>query len=343
MRDVAKRAGVSITTVSHVLNETRPVAKTTCARVLKAAASLHYYKNTSARLLVRGQSDLVGLIISDIENPFFPELIKSFEKACAAERMEMLLAATNYDPAQEKMAVRRMLENRVRGVAVMTSQFDPVLEELLASRKVPVVRLGSGSAGDYRSNIAFNYRQGLREALQHLAGFGHSEIAVATGPLNQVSAREYKKAALRMMQQLGLKPFSVTEGDHQPESGARLAKELLQCRPRPTAILCGNDRMAIGAVGTLESMGFSVPGDVSVVGADDIWMARYCHPPLTTVRLPRDVLGEMAFKVLEEMLRSGRKPGTEHSLDTHLVVRCSSGGAPGRPLTRSPRRVVGRA
>ncbi|MBV8864608.1 MAG: LacI family DNA-binding transcriptional regulator, partial [Acidobacteriaceae bacterium] len=134
MNDVARRAGVSITTVSHVLNETRPVAEKTRARVLRAAAELNYYKNTSARLLVRGQSDLLGLIISDIENPFFPELIKSFERACAAERMEVLLCATNYDRNQAKTASRRMLENRVRGVAVMTSQFDRELEAQLTGK-----------------------------------------------------------------------------------------------------------------------------------------------------------------------------------------------------------------
>lgn len=328
MRDVARRAGVSITTVSHVLNETRPVADYTRARVLRAASALHYFKNTSARLLVRGQSELLGLIVSDIENPFFPELIKSFEQACSVERMEMLLGATNYDAAQAETAVKRMLENRVRGVAVMTSQFSPELETLLARQKVPLVRLGSGKAGPYRSTITLNYRRGLTEALRHLYELGHRRIALATGPLKQVSASDYKRAALKAMQELGLQPVCVSEGDHGPESGARVAREMLMRKPLPTAFLCGNDRMAIGAVGAVEDLGFRVPEDLSVVGADDIWMTRYCHPPLTTIRIPRDMLGQLALDVLHEMIHSKRRTGSNHLLDTQLIVRRSTGELP---------------
>ncbi len=332
MRDVAHRAGVSITTVSHVLNETRPVAEKTRATVLRAAAELNYYKNTSARLLVRGQSDLLGLIISDIENPFFPELIKSFERACAVERMEVLLCATNYDPKQAETALRRMLESRVRGVAVMTSQFDRGLEAQLTGKDVPLVLLGSPPARKYRSNIAINYRKGLAEAIGHLYQLGHRDMALATGPQGQVSALAFKDAALGEMRKLGLKPFRVIEGDHRPESGARAARELLARTPRPTAILCGNDKMAIGALGMAEDLGFRVPEDFSIVGADDVWMTRYCHPPLTTIRIPRDVLGQLAFDVLMKMLRSKRKQGSEHVLDTELVARRSTGQAIAREL-----------
>ncbi len=327
MNDVAKKAGVSITTVSHVLNETRPVAEKTRARVLRAAAELNYYKNTSARLLVRGQSDLLGLIISDIENPFFPELIKSFERACAAERMEVLLCATNYDRTQAQTALRRMLENRVRGVAVMTSQFDRELEAQLTGKDIPLVLLGSPPARKYRSNIAINYQKGLSEAIRYLYQLGHRDMALATGPQDQVSAIAFKEAAVAEMRALGLKPFRVLEGDHRPESGARATRELLGRTPKPSAILCGNDRMAIGALGAAEDLGFRVPEDFSIIGADDVWMTRYCHPPLTTIRIPRDLLGQLAFDVLMKMLRSKRKQGSEHVLNTELVARRSSGEA----------------
>ena len=332
MNDVAKKAGVSITTVSHVLNDSRPVAEETRARVLRAAAELNYYKNTSARLLVRGQSDLLGLIISDIENPFFPELIKSFERACAAERMEVLLCATNYDRTQAGTALRRMLENRVRGVAVMTSQFDRELEAQLTEKDVPLVLLGSPPARKYRSNIAINYRKGLSEAIRYLYQLGHRKMALATGPQDQLSAIAFKEAAIAEMSELGLKPFCVLEGDHRPESGASAARELLGRTPRPSAILCGNDRMAIGALGTAEGLGFRVPEEFSIIGADDVWMTRYCHPPLTTIRIPRDVLGQLAFDVLMKMLRSKRKQGSEHVLDTELVTRRSTGEAASRKL-----------
>jgi DNA-binding LacI/PurR family transcriptional regulator len=330
MRDVANKAGVSITTVSHVLNETRPVAKGTRDRVLKAIQELSYYKNTSARLLVRGQSDLLGLIISDIENPFFPELIKSFERTCASERMEVLLCATNYDRTQAENAVRRMLENQVRGVAVMTSQFYAELEAQFTEKNVPVVLLGSPPARKNRSHIAIDYSRGISQAVRHLYDLGHRAIALATGPQDQVSAIAHKEAVVSAMKKLGLKPFCMIEGDHRPESGAKAATELLTARRQPTAIFCGNDRMAIGAIGAAMDLNVRVPQDVSIVGTDDVWMARYSHPPLTTVRLPRETLGQLAFEALTKMLRSRTHRGLEHVLQTELVVRRSTASAGNR-------------
>jgi len=246
--------------------------------------------------------------------------------------MEVLLCATNYDRTQAETALRRMLENRVRGVAVMTSQFDRKLEAQLTEKGVPLVLLGSPPARKYRSTIAINYRKGLFEAIRFLYQLGHRAMALATGPQDQVSAIAFKEAAVTEMRKLGLKPFCVLEGDHRPESGARAARELLGRTPRPTAILCGNDKMAIGALGTAEDLGFRVPEDFSIVGADDVWMTRYCHPPLTTIRIPRDVLGRLAFDVLMKMLRSKRKQGSEHVLDTELVARGSTGEATSKRL-----------
>ncbi len=327
MRDVAERAGVSITTVSHVLNETRPVSDETRERVLGAIAHLNYFKNTSARLLVRGHSDLFGLIISDVENPFFPELIKSFEQACASHRMEVLLCATNYDEAQAKNAVRRMLENKVRAVAVMTSQFARELEAQFIRQHVPVVVLSSPPASRGRSHIAIDYERGISQAIHHLYELGHRAIALATGPLDQLSAAAHKDAVIAAMRKLGCKPFRIIEGDHRPESGGSIARELLDAPQRPTAIFCGNDRMAIGAIGAALDLGFRVPQDVSIMGSDDVWIARYSHPPLTTVRIPRDTLGTLAFTALTKMLATKRHKGTDYILQTELVIRASTDAA----------------
>ncbi len=333
MRDVARRAGVSITTVSHVLNETRPVAEETSARVLKAIRELDYYKNTSARLLVRGQSDLLGLIISDIENPFFPEMVKSFERECVAQRLEILLCATNYERSHAQNAVRRMLENRVQAVAVMTSQFDAELQRQLTAKNVPLVVLGSSAAAKNRSSIDIGWSSGISDAVGHLHGLGHRQVALATGPLDQVSAVAHHDAVLHALKSFELKAFRVLEGDHSPESGAQAAKLLLSAAPRPTAIFCGNDRMAIGAIGAARELGFNVPEEVSIVGSDDVWIAKYSSPPLTTVRIPRDTLGRLAFDVLTRMVRSKGHAGHRHVVRTELVVRAStSPAANGRPV-----------
>jgi LacI family transcriptional regulator, repressor for deo operon, udp, cdd, tsx, nupC, and nupG len=193
------------------------------------------------------------------------------------------------------------------------------------------VLLGPGPKRRCRSNVAIDYSTGLAEALAHLQKLGHENIAVATGPQNQVSAIEYRKTVLEEMKKRRVKPFRILEGDHRPESGARAAREILSGRQRPTALLCANDRMAIGAIGAAVDLGLRVPEDLSVIGADDIWIARYCQPPLTTVRIPRDTLGRMAFDILIGMIRAKGKMGSEHVLKTELVVRRST-GADGKRL-----------
>jgi len=330
MSDVARKAGVSVTTVSHVINETRPVARYTRDRVLSAVRELSYYKNASARLLVRGESNSFGLIISDIENPFFPELIKSFEQACLSRGMETILCTTNYARDQAQKAVRRMLESRVRGVAIMTSQLDSDLLAQLAGNHLPLVLLDSPPKRAGRSNIAVNYSHGISEAVKHLGDLGHRAIAVITGPINRISASTHRENLISALRQVRCEPFRVIEGDNRPESGAAAARDLLSSPNRPTALLCGNDRMAIGAMSAAFGLGFRVPEDISVIGADDVLFARYLNPPLTTIRVPRDRLGKLCFETLERMLKTKRHLGIEQTVETELVVRQSTGPASSR-------------
>ncbi len=328
MQDVAARAGVSLTTVSHVLNRTRPVAKETQERVLRTARELNYYANASARLLASGSSNTLGLIISDIENPFFAELIKSFEMECLAHGMEVLLSTTNYDPAQGRKAVRRMLESKVGGVAVMTSQLgEGLLGELVASG-TPVVLLDGGGPGPYKSSAAVDYLPGAKEVVLHLAELGHRRFGFIAGPANRVSALTYRDAVVGAVAEVGLPRPLVLETPNTPESGAQAVREWLSKGRLPSAILCGNDLCAFGAIGAIFEAGLHVPAAVSVVGADDISFARFSHPPLTTVRLPRDVLGRTAFAALQRLLKSKRHAGRLYPIETQLVVRQSTGPAP---------------
>lgn len=327
MNDVARKAGVSVTTVSHVINETRPVARETRDRVLQVIRELSYYKNASARLLVRGESDSFGLIISDIENPFFPELIKNFEQACLSKGMDTVLCTTNYSRYQAQKAVKRMIESRVRGVGIMTSQLDSDLVAHLAANRLPVVLLDSPPKRGGRSNIVVNYSLGISEATKHLYDLGHRAIAVVTGPLDRISAVTHRESLILALKQVGCEPFRIVEGDNRPESGVAAARELLSAPIRPTALFCANDRMAIGAMSAAFSMGLRVPQDVSIIGTDDIVLARYTNPPLTTVRVPRDRLGKVCFEILERMLRTKRQLGIEQMVETQLVIRESTGPA----------------
>ena len=327
MQDVAARAGVSVTTVSHVLNSTRPVAHATRDRVLSAARELNYYKNASARLLARGRSDAYGLIISDIENPFFAELIKAFEIACLEKGMTTLLSTTNYNTEQARKAVRRMIESKVAGVAVLTSQLDAELIEELIASSTPMVLLDGEKILPWRSSVHVDQHPGAFQAVQHLRELGHTRFGFIAGPSHRVSAANYRRAVVLAIADAELPPPQVLETSNTPEAGAAAILEWLSRGELPTAILCGNDLCAFGAMGAIVEAGLRIPDDVSVVGADDIAFARFSHPPLTTVRIPRDLAGRAAFDALQRMIKSKRRTGREYAIRTLLVVRQSTGPA----------------
>ncbi len=325
MADVAKRAGVSVTTVSHVINGTREIAPRTREAVLRAIKELKYYKNSSARLLVRGQSDLVGMLLSDIENPFFPPLVKSFERVASAAGLELTLGMTNYEPRKAEAAVSRMIESRVRGVAVMTSQIDSRLVDTLLHAEVPVVALDGARVGKGRSSLLLDYTTGILAAIDHLHRHGHQEVAIIRGPSTVRSAVRYAEALRTNLLEAGMHLVAEIEGDNQPEGGAAAAEALLQGGKRPSAIFCNNDLMAIGAIGAAARLGLEIPRDLSIIGSDDIGVASYFNPSLSTVRLPRDAMGYEAFRLLERMAGQPLRRGVESCVATSFVARSSSG------------------
>lgn len=325
MKDVAEMAGVSITTVSHVLNGTRPIAAATRARVMQAVEEASYYKNTVARFLVRGQSETFGMIISDIENPFFPQLVKSFERSCAAAGYELLLGMTNYEQAKAEAAIRRMIENRVRGVAVMTSQLDEHLVNQLLKADIPVVGLNSPIVARNRCRASVDYATGIEQAVVHLRQLGHTRIGIVHGPLSRVSVQRYHDQLKASILAHKMTVLGEVEGDNTPEGGAQAARVLLDAKAWPTAIFFGNDEMAIGGLGEAAQRGLSVPDDLSIVGSDDIPFTRYSHPPLSTVRIPRDELGWAVYEQFEKLLATKRRRGTEIVVSTSFLNRCSCG------------------
>lgn len=328
MKDVAKRCGVAESTVSRVLNGTKFVEPETRARVEQAVREMNFHRDSHARRLARGRSDFLGLVISNIENPFYPGLIKSFETAALANGYEVLLCSTNYDPARTEHVFRRMIENKSPGVAVMTSRVDPAMARHLADHGIASVFLDSDGPGPSKSNIRLDYANGAGEAVRYLHTLNHRRFALIAGPQQRASHSGYRVAVESELKKLGLK-LHVVEGNNDPESGAEAAARLLTLANPPTAVLCSNDLTALGAMRAFVKCGLSVPKDISVVGADDIPLAAISHPPLTTVRIPREQLGTLALDILHSMLRAKRRVGTESQLATELVIRESSG--PARP------------
>lgn len=335
MQDVAEAAKVSITTVSHVLNETRSIAPETRKRVLQAIEDLNYYKNTSARLLVRGFSNALGLIISDIENPFYPQLIKGFERACHAEHLELVLGMTNYEQTSADAAVRRMIEDKVRGVAIMSAQFDARLVDRLLAQDIPVVRLNDSHLQRNKSNVCIDYSRGVLQAVEHLRSHGHRDVAIIHGPLKVLSARRYRKLLIDVLGEHGMRLVDSIEVDNRPTGGVAAIQQLRSKKIFPTAVICGNDLMAMGAMGEAMRGGWRIPDDISIIGSDNIAFAAYSHPPLSSIGIPKDEVGLCAFQLLQQMLEHKGRQGVETTVTTQFILRESSGPARSRRSTQS--------
>jgi DNA-binding LacI/PurR family transcriptional regulator len=330
MKDVAKRAGVSLTTVSHVLNRThiRSISSGTRQRVIDAAKKLNYQPNVHARRLALRRSNTVGLIISEISNPFFSDVIQSFEKAAASRELDILLFNTEYDPARIEAAVRKMVMEKVRGVAVMTSMFDEAYARELARNRMNVVLLNPGPAHPRLRRIQLNFATGVAQGVDHLLELGHRTFGIITGPLRSNSAVRTRDIYLQALERKGFRCFQPVESHYKLDGGASAVRTLLAQPPLPTAILCANDLIALGAISALQEAGFRVPEDVSVVGVDDVLFARLARPPLTTVAVPRENLGRLAFEILDDMQRTGQRPPENATIETHLVIRKSTAPPP---------------
>lgn len=329
IKDVAREAGVSTATVSHVINNSRPVAKATRLKVERAIERCNYYPNAHARSLASGRSHTLGLVVSDISNPFFPELAKSIETAAFEHGYDLILSNTNYDAARTSRYVRRIIERKVAGVAVMTSELDPLLIDELARREVSVVFLDLGFAGAHMSNLIVDYRTGVEEAVGYLYSLGHRRFGYIGGPRHLRSASKRLEAFQHALGGLpGVDPGFVQDGDFKIEGGQSVAREMLQSSEVPTAVMVANDMMALGVMRECRASGLRIPRDISIVGFDDIAFASLADPPLSTVCLPRDELGRKAVDALMEMIGRPEGPGLELHVETHLVKRGSADAAP---------------
>lgn len=325
IQEVARRARVSTATVSRTINNPSLVDPITAKRVWKAIQDLRYYPNSQARSLVSGRSRILGLIVSDITNPFFPELIKGFEDVAIQNGYEILVSSTNYDSARMALCVRRMLERKVEGVAIMTSEMDKQLIDQLSHRNVPLVFLDVGAPGERISNIKVDYAMGVNQAMEHLLWLGHRRIGFISGPLTLKSARIRRAAFLRSLRGPGLDKDKrlVEEGDHTVDGGLAAMTRMLESKCSPTALLASNDLTAIGVMRAVRRAGLAVPQDVSIVGFDDIRLAQFTEPPLTTVGLSRQELAESALYALLPDVDGQPDPRhkAEYVVETHLVIR----------------------
>jgi DNA-binding LacI/PurR family transcriptional regulator len=326
IKDVAREAGVSTATVSHVINGTKYVTDDTRKRVQEAVERCEYHPNAHARSLASGRSNMLGLLVSDIANPFFPEVIKSIESAAFEHGYNVILLNTNYDPERAAEYVRRLSELKMAGVALLTSELDSELFHEITRRQVSVVFDSTDLEGDHMSNICVDYAAGIEEAVRHLVSLGHRRIAHIAGASRIPSGIIRRDAFLDFMaRHLPDEPKpAVYEGDFRLDGGRRAASEILAAPELPTAVIAANDMMALGAMREFRKAGLSIPADISVVGFDDIAFAALSEPPLTTVCSPRAEIGRRVVEALVMMIEHPEQRGSELRIPTHLITRDST-------------------
>src|SRR5580700_7479359 len=328
IRDVAKAAEVSTATVSNVLNSTGKVGRETRRLVLATVRKLGYIRDVHARHLASHDRRTLGIIVSDIENPFFPEVIKSFEIRARQLGYDAILSDTNYDPRRTRQAAERMMEHKVRGVAVMTSEISIKLIHQLARRRIAVTFLDLAPVRKYMSNLRIDYFSGVHQIVQYLYAEGHRRIAFVAGrpglKSNIVRLEAYEKS----MRELGLEPGPVLPGDLRFEGGLAAGISIAKLSSRPTAVVAVNDLTAVGVVKGLLNSGCRVPQDISVTGFDKTRLAEYCNPSITTVDIHRETLGRLAADALHELSSTVSPQGKEYRISSELVIGESTGPSP---------------
>lgn len=328
IRTVAALAKVSIATVSRTINGSPAVSERLAKRVWQAIEQLSYFPNTHARSLVSGRSRLFGIIVENITNPFFPELIQSFEEIAVANGYEILVSSSNSDPKVLTTCVRRMLERKVEGVAMLTfGEEEPVLDQL-ANHDVPLVLAEFKLADPKCSTILLDYTTGMGEAVNHLAGLGHRRIGFLAGPhaIHSAITRENEFRTAMDRARLAVETSWVIECDHTLRGGVAGFERLRALNRQPTAVICSNDMTAIGVLRAAYMEGLRVPQDLSVIGLDDIDFDEFTLPPLTTIRMSRTELARAAFEALRQQAEAapGAKVQREFLVSTSLVVRGST-------------------
>lgn len=326
LSDVARLAGVSSGTVSRVLNQPGLVSAEATLAVRKAIDKLGWVPHGAARALASHKSSTVGAIIPNMANPIFAQMIYSIQHRLTQAGYILIIGCSEYDPEKGIVEARAMVERGIDGLILLGENFPNAMWTMLDVQQVPFLILYSYRVSADRTFIGFDNEQAARTAANHLLELGHRRIAIlAQERLGNDRAEARLKGFLSALAEYGLhltadqileRPWSIREGHAAFE-------QVLAHDPAPTAVICGNDYLAAGAIAACHERGLRVPQDISIIGFDDLEIAAYLHPPLTTVRVPSAVLGEQAAETLLARMADGtRLPSIKY--ETELVIRGST-------------------
>jgi LacI family transcriptional regulator len=339
MREIAKIAGVSSATVSRVINGSNLVTEETTQRIKKLIQDLNFVPNKSAIHLKHGKSQIYGMIIPDLTNPFFTETVKIFEELLVENEKELLVANTDFHLTRMQRSVRRMLLRRVDGVALLTSELEAAPLESLVQNRIPVVTTDHYRTGPGMSDIVVDFSEGMAQLIAHLKKLGHRQLGFIGGTEGLATSRVRRESFLDAIVKQGLSSREgwIVPGDFKIEGGSAAMARILEQDETPTAVVTANDLTAIGALRTAHEKGLRIPTDISITGCDDIAMADIVYPPLTTLRISRKEYAQLLFEALRAGSEDLNRKGKQYVLSTSLVVRKSTGPA---PKTAMPRRRV---
>jgi LacI family transcriptional regulator len=326
MREVAEQAGVSVTTVSHVINNSRPVNPETRTRVEQAMQDLGYQPNVLARSLRRGKTQTIGVILPDNTNPYFAEVVRGIEDTSFSQGYSVILCNSDNDLDKEHLYTNVLIEKQVDGIIFVAAGLSEENIRNLQKRGVPSVLVDRQVPGVEIDSVFADNQAGGFLATNHLLSLGHEAIACISGPGGVRSSSERIAGYRQALEASGLHPNPdwIFEGDFQFLGGHSAARFFLESQPKPTAIFACNDLMAIGALHFAHENQLRIPSDLSIIGFDDIRLAEFSNPPLTTIRQSKDRMGSLAADLLLGRLANGSRAVQQEIVEVQLVLRGST-------------------
>jgi LacI family transcriptional regulator len=330
VEDVALAAGVSTATVSRCLNSPDQVTQKTRDKVLSVVRELGYAPNFGARALAAKRTNTIGAIIPTMENAIFARGLQAFQEELARHGLTLLVASSSYRPELEEEQIRTLLARGADALLLIGFDRPASVYAFLEQRGVPYAIAWSFRDGATHPSVGFDNFEAMQALARRVFELGHRNVGIITAPqADNDRARDRVEAVVAVAAEVGIarSKLQVIETPYSVEKGAEAMKRLMRGPGKPTAVMCGNDVLAVGAIGAAQELGLSVPRDVSVTGFDDIEIARIVSPALTTVHVPHREMGKQAAQMIAALLK-GQDTGNRAPLETWIVERASLGPAP---------------
>jgi DNA-binding LacI/PurR family transcriptional regulator len=331
IKDVARHAGVTHSTVSRALRGSPLISAETTQRVRQAAQDLGYQASAAARSLKTHSSKVLGAVVSNIDDPFFGEVLQGIEDTVQKNGYSLFIASSQHDQERQRIIVRALREHRVDGLIICSTSFGAEQYRHISESGIPIVVINNQAAEDYKYSIYHDDAGGSQEITNYLLNLGHTRIAYLGNSLSGRTTLDRQAGFLQAMQSAGLavaEQHLINLPGASPEQGFTVVDHLLTLSPRPTALICYNDMLATGVMRGLQQAGYHVPGDFSVCGFDNITFSAYTSPPLTTFDQPKRFIGVEAARLLLGLLQPAEAPAANEpsirKLKGHLLVREST-------------------